>query len=170
MWELIKPEALVGVGGLAIVLMIITLTIIKGWWIPLSTHKRELEAAKAETQQAIADRDKLRDELNERMEKFRQDHKVRMDEAREDFAKALELLRTNQEREMGGARSDWAAVLAAKQRDADDWRGAYHLAAENAKTSEDRMDEVLEHVRLSYDLLRAFQSLASRPELPSGSG
>lgn len=176
MLDFIKPEALVGVGGLAIVLMIITLTIIKGWWVPLSTHKRELAAAQAEAAQARLDREALRAELNERMDKFRDDHKVRMDEAREDFSKALELLRANIEREMAGARADWAAVLVAKQRDADDWRGAYHISAENAKTSEDRMDEVLQYVRLSHDILRALQNVSSasvqpphpRAELPSG--
>jgi hypothetical protein len=58
-----------------------------------------------------------------------------------------------------GIRADRDVMLAAKQRDADDWRTAYHIGAENAKASEDRMDEVLEFERMSYNALTALVAM-----------
>lgn len=52
-------------------------------------------------------------------------------------------------------RATYEIQLAAARRDSDDWRGAYHLLAESAKISEDRMDEVLETTRLAYGIIRA---------------
>lgn len=59
------------------------------------------------------------------------------------------------EKVVEGTRAEAAATLASKQRDVDDWRGAYHIGAENWKLSEDRMDEVLETNRMVYRVISA---------------
>jgi hypothetical protein len=64
-------------------------------------------------------------------------------------------MRTDHNAEMAGLRADRGALLVAKQRDADDWRAAYHLSDENRKISEERMDEVVENSRLALAVVRA---------------
>lgn len=58
--------------------------------------------------------------------------------------------------QIAAMRQAFDSQLASKQRDADDWRAAYHLLAESAKQSEDRMDEVVEGTRLIVSTIRNF--------------
>jgi hypothetical protein len=159
--EAIKPETLITLSGIALILVFLIMGNFRGWYVPGPTHRREVAALDKQVAQAIKDRDdlakqverdkaELRAELETRMANFRADHALRMVEAREDFARALDVQKQNHEREMVASEARWGAVLASKQRDADDWRAAYHTGAENWTQSEDRMDTVVEYMRLNH--------------------
>lgn len=169
--DAVKPETFITLTGISIILLYLIVGNFRGWYIPGPTHRREIAALEARVQQAIKDRDdqlrEIRAEMNSRMDNFRADHALRMNQVREDHEKQLTALLMAAE----GIRADRDVMLAAKQRDADDWRAAYHIGAENAKASEDRMDEVLETGRLTYNALNSLLSLVStreHPQLPSG--
>lgn len=162
--EGIKPENFITLTGISLILLYLIVGNFRGWYIPGPTHRREIAALESQVAQALRDRDEqvravredrnkqiadIRSEMNTRMENFRADHATRMEQAREDHARQLAALLSAAE----GIRADRDVMLAAKQRDADDWRTAYHIGAENAKVSEDRMDEVLETERLMYNAL-----------------
>jgi hypothetical protein len=171
MFGAIQPEVLVSLGINSLVLVWLIVANARGVFVWKNTHLRELGALEDRVAQAITDRDRdvvaIRDEMNTRMDNFRADHATRVDQARADHEKQLAALVAVAD----GIRNDRDALLVAKQRDADDWRGAYHIAAENAKRSEDRMDEVLETVRLIYAAMNAIRTIAAGrdPELPPGS-
>jgi hypothetical protein len=182
--EVVKPETAITLGFIGLMLASAVYMVVKGLFIPRGTHLRELRTLETQVAQAIKDRDEqvkairddrnaqvqaIRDEMNIRMENFRADHALRMDQVREDHVKQLAALVAAAE----GIRADRDVMLAAKQRDADDWRAAYHIGAENAKASEDRMDEVLETVRLIYNMTNTFRTVVAgreHPELTSGGG
>lgn len=147
-------------------LVMLVVIVTRGWFIPAATHKRELAAAETHAAQAYADRDaqveQIRAEMDTRMANFRSDHAIRMDQVREDHQKQLTALREDHQKQLAalvavnvGQINQFDSVLASKQRDIDDWRGAYHIGSENWKISEDRMDEVLETVRLVHSVVRA---------------
>lgn len=188
-FEAIKPETTITLGFIGLMLATAVFVVVKGLFLPRGTHLRELRVLEKQVEQAIKDRDEqvkairedrasqlqaIRDEMNTRMENFRSDHAVRMSELREDHVKQLAALVAVAD----GIRADRDVLLTAKQRDADDWRTAYHIGAENAKASEDRMDEVLEFQRLSYNALNALlAALGGRenaahqlPQLPPAGG
>ena len=167
--EAVKPETFITLTGIALLLIYLIVGNFRGWYIPGPTHRREIAALEARVAQALKDRDDqvrdIREEMTTRMDNFRADHQLRLEQLREDHAKQLAALVVTAE----GIRADRDALLAAKQRDADDWRTAYHIGAENAKVSEDRMDEVLETVRLIYGLMNAFRTVTAGrdPQLPT---
>jgi hypothetical protein len=176
--EGVKPETFITLTGIALILLYLIVGNFRGWYIPGPTHRREVAALESRVAQALRDRDEqvkaarldrdkqvneIRAEMTTRMDNFRADHAVRMDQVREDHVKQLAALVAAAE----GIRADRDVMLAAKQRDADDWRAAYHIGAENAKASEDRMDAVLETERLSYAALSALlAALRDRDQLP----
>lgn len=170
----LEPEALVTVGGLMFVLILITflavyVIIVKRKLIPEKTHLEQMKDRDAQVKAAILDRDSkiaearkerddqiavIRGEMTERMENFRADHLLRMKQSSEDHEKQLAALLVVSD----GIRADRDTMLAAVRRDSDDWRGAYHILSDNAKASEDRMDEVLETERLILEFMRAIRS------------
>jgi hypothetical protein len=168
--DAVKPETFITLTGISIILLYLIVGNFRGWYIPGPTHRREVAALEARVAQAILDRDEqvkaIRDEMTMRMDNFRADHALRMEQSVKEHDKQLAALIMAAE----GIRADRDVMLAAKQRDADDWRAAYHIGAENAKASEDRMDEVLETVRLTYGLMNAMRTVTGgrEPQLPAG--
>lgn len=125
----------------------------KPYVIPVKTHQEQLDAANARADRAEKDAEAeivaLRAELTERMTNFRFDHNARLEQS---------------ERLLG-------AMLAEARKYADDWKATAHIESENAKTSEERMDEVLEGIRLIVSLMTAIQHATghSPAQLPPGS-
>ena len=164
--DLFQPESLVGLAGLSVVLFWLIVGNVRGWYVPGPTHRREIAARDAQIAQAIKDRDDqitaTRLDLNARMENFRADHAIRVDASREDHR-----------REIDGVRSDMAAIIAGKQREADDWRTAFHIRDENAKIAEEKLNAIMEFIRFAQNTWQALQRISGEqpphtPQLPGG--
>jgi hypothetical protein len=149
---LARPEWLAGAAVAVLILGLAGLiALYKPYVIPVKTHQEQLDAANARADRAEKDAEAeivaMRAELTERMTNFRADHSVRMEQAERLFN----------------------TMLAEANRRGDDWKANAHITAENAKLTEDRMDEVVEISRLSNAVLNAIYSqVTGRPQLPGG--
>ena len=141
---LARPEWLAGAAVAVLILGLGGLiALYKPYVIPVKTHQEQLDAANDRADKAEKDADAkieaMRAELTERMTNFRADHAARLEQS---------------ERLLG-------AMLAEARKYADDWKATAHIESENAKTSEARMDEVLEGVRLAVSIVSALQHAAT---------
>lgn len=78
----------------------------------------------------------------------------------------VERMRAQYESHLVSMRTTYEAQITSLRTDSNDWRGAYHLLSENAKTSEDRMDEVLETSRLMLAFVRALPNGSNQGDNP----
>jgi hypothetical protein len=129
-------------------------------------HRRELVQMQAQVEQAYKDRDEqiaaMRSEMTGRMDNFRADHATRMSESRADHERQLEAL----VKVADGIRADFAAVLASKDRDIDQWRGAWQLTDQASREEMGgQMDELIAFARTMQRWMGAFQRTTGVPEL-----
>ena len=122
----------------------------KPYLITIAAHKERVDAEKARA-------DRAEDYAAAQITAARADADARIAAANADHAERL-----------AQAEHIFEQVLSEARRYADDWRGTAHITAENAKISEDRMDEVLETVRLMVGILTALQNHQVRGHLPAG--
>jgi len=136
--------------GAAVAGLIVTGLIVWGKLVTISTHREQLDAERARAdraeEDAAAEIAVMRSELNDRMTNFRADHAARMEQSE----RLLNLMLTE------------------ARRYADDWKATAHITAENAKISEDRMDEVLEGTRLVVAVVTALKDASARHQITSG--
>jgi len=152
---LTRVDWLVGASVAVLVLgLVAVVALSKPYVIPIKTQQEQLDAERARADNAEAEAaarfEAARVELTERMTNFRSDHAARMEQAERFFDVAL----------------------AEARRYADDWKATAHIEAENAKASEDRMDEVLETVRLVAGVVTSLQHAVTGQmpaQLPPGS-
>lgn len=166
-WDVVKPEATITLSFVGFVLFLAIVGNYRGWYIPGPTHRREIAAMQERVDQAVKDRDDqvkaMREDIAQRMENFRADHAVRTAEAREDHAAQLEAL----VKVADGIRSDFAAVLASKDRDIDQWRGAWQITDQAGREEIGaQMDEILAGFRAMKRFFDAFQNQTGVPQLP----
>jgi hypothetical protein len=154
-----SPENLGAVGFILVFVAGLYLSIQREWFVTGKAHKREVAARERE----IAVRD-------DREKAMAATHAESIREMRLAYETAVARLQENHEKQMAGVRGDHGAQVAMLQRDVDDWRGAYHIGAENWKASEDRMDEVVEGTRLSVAALNAIRAIAERNSTPQLGG
>jgi hypothetical protein len=162
----VSPGELVGFAGLSAVLFWLIVGISRGWYVPGPTHRREMAQAQERVDQALKDRDEqiaaMRSEMTGRMDNFRADHAVRMTESRADHERQLEAL----VKVADGIRADFAAVLASKDRDIDQWRGAWQLTDQASREEMGgQMDELIAFARTMQRWMGAFQRTTGVPEL-----
>lgn len=165
------PDKVASLAGIIAIVAFIAFLLIKGKFIPESTHKRELTAAEAHASQAHKDRDEqvaaLRSDMSTRMEAFRQDHGLRMQQAREDHDKQLEALVKVAESQL----TNFSAVLASKDRDIDQWRSAWQITDQaNREEWAGQVDELIAAARTQRRWLEEFQRATGVPELPTDRG
>ena len=148
-----RPEWLAGAAVAVLILgMVGLIALYKPYVIPVKTHQEQLDAANARAdraeESAAAEIAAMRADIAERITNIRADHAARLEQS---------------ERLLG-------TMLAEARKYADDWKATAYIESENAKTSEDRMDEVLEGTRLLVSIVTALQHAAGQvpAELPPG--
>lgn len=148
---LARTEWLIGAAVAVVILGVIgAIAFYKPWVIPVRTHEEQLAAERARADRAEA-------EAETEINRVREEMADRMANLRADIAQ-----RTERDERV------FNTMLAEAKRYADDWKGTAHITAENAKISEDRMDEVLETVRLMAGILTALQNHARSSQLTGG--
>lgn len=166
LFDAVKPETFITLTGIALILLYLIVGNFRGWYIPGPTHRREIASLEAQVERARKDRDEqvkaIRDEMNDRMGNFRADHATRMMEARADHEKQLEAL----VKVADGIRADFASVLASKDRDIDQWRGAWHLTDQAGREEyAAQVDELVAGFRTIQRWLAEWQRQTGVPEL-----
>lgn len=162
-WQaLMRTEWLVGAAVAVVILGLVGLiALYKPYVIPIRTHEEQLAAERARADKAQADAAAAvvaaQSAVAEEARAVRAETERRVDN----------VIAARKEQSEQAERFFNTALTEAK-RYADDWKGTAHITAENAKISEDRMDEVLETVRLMAGILTALQNHA-RQQLPPGS-
>lgn len=162
-WQaLMRTEWLVGAAVAVVILGLAGLiALYKPYVIPVKTHQEQLDAEKARA-------DKAERDAAAAVAKAHADALEEIREARAHADERVQNLRNDQATRSEQAERFFNTALGEAKRYADDWKGTAHITAENAKISEDRMDEVLETVRLMAGILTALQNHAVK-QLPPGS-
>jgi hypothetical protein len=173
----IAPEVLVSLAINSLILVWLILANARGMFVWKSAHLRELAALEARVAQAIkdrdadvaavrADRDKqvgdIRAEMMTRMDNFRSDHALRLEQAREDHEKQLAAL----VRVADDIRADFKRILDSKDRDIDQWRGAWQLTDQAGREEyAAQVDELVSGFRTMQRWLAEWQRATGVTEL-----
>ena len=154
-FEAVKPETLITLSGIAAILVFLILGNFRNWYVTGPTHKRELAAMQDRVDQAVKDRDQsiktAREECAQRVQHLRDDHATQLAA----LSKVAE-----------GLRTDFAAILASKDRDIDQWRGAWQITDQAGREEWGaQVDELVAGFRTIKRWIGAFQSQTGVPEL-----